>query len=280
MFPALAEAIPANTKVKFTATAYGGWSAGVYNFTATAQIPAGAMLCVSGYQNTALTSLSVQVFTSAKATSASASYAISSGDGGATVNLGTWETEGNHPQRISYGSNNEEQSNIFQFLNGIGLMSDIWKAKTKFDMMCTSYTSLQGFLGGFPEDFRNCLGLCSIHNITNDVYESPDSAHAKSTEYTHNGYFWLPSRKEIYGDNENSREASETQFPYYQYVATTNADKQMYAKGAGSPTSYWIRTPYAGYAHSVRICYAGNGGALNGSHATDADAVAPLAILT
>lgn len=279
-FAKVAEAIPANTVCKFTAIGYGGWTAGTYHFTATAEIPAGAVLGISGYQNTALTSLNVQVFANHKATSASASYAIASGDGGATVDLGTWGTNANHPQRVSYGSNNEAQSNIFQFLNGdsgSGYMDSIFVPKSDYDLMCTSFTSLKGFLGGFDEEFRECLGLCAIHNITNGVYE--ESGYTINDEYTHQGYFWLPSRREIYGSSETSKEDSETQFPYYANVGTTNADKLGYAKGAVSPTTEWLRTPYAGNAISVGIVYAGCGGALDGYDAYGSIGVRPLAIL-
>ena len=276
-------AIAAGTVCKFTlSAAYSSWAAGTYNFTATAAIAAGSKLCIGGNAGTALTSLKVNVYANAKATSASAQYTIASGDGDATLNLGTWITDCNHPQRISYGSNNELESNIFQWLNGdtgSNYMDSIWVAKTKYDMMCTSYTSLKGFLGGFPDDFRECLGLARIHNLTNDVFESQDATYPVSTEYYHTGYFWLPSRKEIYGSNENTRESSESQFEYYANLGTTNADKLMYAKGAASPTTYWLRTPYAGSASNVRICYTGSGGALNSYGASNSNGVAPLAIL-
>ena len=282
MFAALAEAIPSGTVVQFTATTYGQWAAGAWHFTASVDLPAGTMLCLNKYQDTALGSTSVTAYANQKATTPFATMALSEGAGDATVDLGAWETDGNHPQRISYGSNNEEQSNFFQFLNGdtgSNFMDSIWAPKTKYDMMSSSFTSLKGFLGGFSEEFRSYLGLCSIPNITNDVFESQDSAHAKQTQYNHNGYFFLPSRKEIYGTNENAREDGETQFDYYKDIGTTDADKLMYAQNAASPTSYWLRTPYAGGANVVRVCYAGNGGALNGSNATNSNGAAPLAIL-
>ena len=279
-FASVAEAIPANTVCKFTAPrTYNSWEQGVYHFTATAEIPVGSKLLFSGNQNNAFTAMTVQVYANAKATSSSASYAISSGDGDATVNLGTLESDLNHYYRILWGSNNAEQSNIHQFLNGTGVLADSWVAKTKFDMMCTSYSSLVGFYGGFPADFRDCLGLCSVHNLTNDDYEAPDSSTAKQNEYSYNAYFWLPSRKEVYGTNENTREASEAQFPYFGQIATTDADKLMYAKGASSPVSYWLRTPRAGYASYVRSCDTGSGGALGSSGASSSLGVAPLAIL-
>ena len=280
-FAKVAEAIPANTVCKFTAISYGGWEAGTYHFTATSQISVGSMLCINAYQNTALTSCKVVVYANEKATSASAQYDISSGDGDATVNLGTWGTECNHPQRISYGSNNEAQSNLFQFLNadtGNSYMDSVFTPKTMWDMMDTSFTSKKGFLGGFSDEFRSYLGLCAIPNITNTVFET-NGYTADGKNYTHNGYFFLPSRKEIYGSNETTYEDGETQFDYYRDLATTDADKLMYAKNATSPTSYWLRTPYAGHAYTVRICYTGNGGALDSSNAFSSTGVAPLAIL-
>lgn len=279
-FKKVATAIPAGTVCKFNTITYGGWAAGDYNFTATDDIPVGSMLCISGYQNTALTSLNVDVYANQKATTKSASYAISSGDGGATVDLGAWGTDCNHPQRVSYGSNNEAQSNLFQFLNGdsgSGVMADIFEPQTEYDMMASAFNTLKGFLSGFPDDFRECLGLVDIPNLTNNVFES--APYQTNQHYTHTGYFFLPSRKEIYGSAENANETDETQMPYYAEIATENADKLMYANGAANPTTYWLRTPYASHAHTVRICDAGNGGALNLDSAFHSHGAAPLAIL-
>lgn len=280
-FASIETAIEAGTVCKFTATKIDNWDAGVYNFTATEAIAVGSKLKLDNhaYNTGALTTRKVQVFADAKSTTPLASYAISAGEGDATLDLGTWGVELNHAHRNAYGSNNEEQSNLFQWLNASGQMSDVFVPKTKFDMMDSTYATLQGFLGGFPQDFIDCLGLCAVHNLTNDVYEAPDSANAKSSEYTHNAYFWLPSRKEIYGTNENTREDSESQFAYYSEVGTTNADKLMYAKGATSPYHYWLRTPSAGSAYNVRICNTGYGGALNRGDASNSYGVAPLAII-
>lgn len=279
-FTKVKEAIPAGSVCKFTTIAYGGWLAGDWHFTADAAIDAGKMLCISGYQNAALETLKVQVFDTPKATSPSAQYNIVSGDGGATVNLGTWGTDCNHPQRVSYGSNNEAQSNFFQFLNadtGNSAMDTVFEQKTEYDMMTSQFTSLKGFLGGFSDEFRSYLGLCAIPNIANNVFES--DPYAINTKYTHNGYFFLPSRKEIYGSNENANEDSETQFDYYRDIATSDADKLMFAENAASPTTYWLRTPHAGNAGTVRLCGTGNGGALSSNYAISSYGAAPLAIL-
>lgn len=282
MFAPLTEAIPSGTVVKFTATTCGSWTAGDRHFTASENLPVGTMLCINGYQNTALESLSVQAFADQKATTAFATMPIVAGDGDATVDLGAWETDGNHPQRISYGSNNDAESNFFQFLNGDsgnGYMSSIFVPKTKYDMMASSFNSLKGFLGGFSDEVRDCLGLAKIHNITNTVFESQDSAYTKNTEYTYNGYFFLPSRKEVYGSNENAHEDSEVQFDYYKEIATADHDKLMYAEKATSPTTYWLRTPFDGLARRVRVCGTGYDGALSYDSASLSRGAAPLGIL-
>jgi len=277
---ALTEAIPAGSVCKFrNPTVYGSWNVGTYHFTATNEIPVGAMLCINTYQNTPLLSSQVNVFANPKATSTLAQYDIADGDGDATVDLGDWT---NHPQRVSFGSNNEAEAGITQWLNGVtgdSFMDSIWEQKTPHDMMNSAFTSLKGFLGGFPEEFQNALKLCNVHNITNDVFEDPDGNYVVNDEYTHLAKLWLPSRKEIYGSNETAKEESETQFPYYAEIATTDADKLMYAKGATSPISYWLRTPHASVADYVRVCYTGSGGALDGSSAVVAYGVAPLGIL-
>lgn len=282
-FASVDEEIPAGTICKFTIPAtYDKWTAGTYKFTATEAIPAGSKLCMSGYSSTAILSTTVRVYASAKATTQSAQYEITEDDGSATLNLGTFNTDLNHSQRISYGSNNDEESGLLQFLNadtGDLFMDSVWVPKTKYDMMPTAFTSLKGFLGGFPEAFKNALKTCVVHNITNNVFESQDSAHQTNQSYTYNAKVFLPSRKEIYGSQENANEASETQFPYFANIGTENADKLMYAKGATSPTSYWLRTPYASYAYFVRICNAARGGELNNYSAINSIGVVPLAIL-
>lgn len=279
-FAKVSETIPAGTVVKFTAITYGSWAAGDWHFTAENAIDAGKMLCLSGTQDNTLDTLTVKVFDTPKDTTASAEYAISAGDGEATVNLGTWGVELNHPQRMRYGSNNEAQSNLFQSLNGdsgSGVMADIFEPQSDFDMMSTDFSTLKGFLGGFSDEFRSYLGLCAIPNTANNVHEN--APYEKSTHYVHNGYFFLPSRMEIYGSTETANETDEAQFPYYRDIGTENADKLMHAKNASAPTSCWVRTPYASVASTVRICYTGAGGGLHVNGATGRFGAAPLGIL-
>ena len=188
---------PAGTVFNFTCPGYGGWLAGTYHFTAPQAVPAGSKFCISDYQNVALLNCKVRIFDNAKSATATQTLDILEGEESGGVDLGTWGTNANHPHHVSYGSNNDAQSGLLQFLNGSGLMSDNFFPSTKYDMMPTAFTSLQGFYGGFPEDFRECLALCRVHNVSNNVYEEAAvAAFSRSTAYavgdycTYNHILW------------------------------------------------------------------------------------------
>lgn len=247
------------------------WTAGTYKFTTTAQVPAGGILKLSGNWGTALTSLSVQAFASRSATTASFTCAITSGSGG--TSLGTWGTELNHAHRIGYGSNNWKESAMRQFLNSEGAAGQFWTPQTKFDYAPSWNASTAGFLAGFDDDFLDSLGVCSVHNISNSVYESPDSAVQAGERYTTQDRIWLPSRKEIYGDSEGVGE-DVSQFPLY--VGTEAAAKIKY-NNSGVYKPYWLRSPTATNARYVRVSY--TGGSLNDYSAALAVGVVPACII-
>ena len=277
---ALETAIPAGTVCKFTTPAFRSWVAGTYNFTATQEIPVGSMLCVDGYADTTLDTQSVSVYASPKATTASATYAISSGDGGATYDFGTWGTDCNHPGRIAYGSNNFAQSNILQYLNGdsgANNMDSIWIPKSKYDMMDATYYNYAGWLGGFPSDFKAALKTCGVLNITNSTYEDSDSGYNLSSVYSVPCKVWLPSIKEIYGINIVSRAGLEKQLPYY--YGLTNKDRVMYAPGDRAPSLYWMRTPFPTDPTFVYYCDGSLGGDYYGTAPASTFGIAPMAIL-
>lgn len=266
-----ASALAAGTYCFTVPETVGSWTAGTYKFTTTAQVPAGGILKISGNWGTALTSLSVQAFASRYAATASATYAITSGSGG--TSLGTWGTECNHIHRISYGSNNWKESAMRQFLNAEGAAGQFWTPQTKFDHAPSWNATTAGFLAGFDDDFLDSLGVCSVHNITNSVYESPDSTTQVGEVYTTQDRIWLPSRKELYGSSEGVGE-DVAQFPLY--VGTTDSAKVKY-NNSGVYKPYWLRSPLASSALDVRISY--TGGSLNIYGAADASGVVPACII-
>lgn len=283
---ALTEKIPAGTVCKFTVNTGGSqpataWTAGTYHFTATAGIPRKAMLCISSHNaNSTLTDLKVAVYRSQKPGSPIYEYQIYSGAGDATVNLGTWGTDSscNHSDRVNYGSDNAAEANITQFLNAntfTKTIGSVFVPKTKFDMLDPMYSDSAGFLTYFPADFRCALRWCNVHNITNGVYESPDSEYTVNSDYTYSARMWIPSSKEVYGYSVNSNENSEAQFPVY--VGTNNAAKALTTRDGNTYYPYILRTPYDGDAHYVMCNYVDEG-----EMAIPANlvlAIAPMAVL-
>lgn len=201
----------------------------------------------------ALTDCTVDVYRNQKSAVPYASFEIKSGNGDATVDLGTFGTgDCNHTDRITFGSNNYAESNIDQYLNSCTYgytFGDVWEPKSDFDMIDTEYPNFTGYLTGFPADFRAALRWCDVHNITNTVYESPNSLYTTNSDYTISRKVWLPSRKEIFGSYDTSYESVESQFPAY--VGTDNAAKAVHTRTGSSLCPYFLRTPYKTTGHYV-----------------------------
>ena len=270
--PPLETAISANSVVKMTLdVAYESWTAGDYSFTPTVDLPIGTVLCINEMASAALTSRKVQAYDSPKCLNKLGEWEISSGSELATVDLGTWQ---NSPQRVSGGSSNDAQSNLFQWLNADGIARDLWTPQTDFDLMTSDYTAtLKGFYAGFPTAFKSALGLADIHNLTNNVYET--GGYQTGEECTYTGKFWLASRKEVYGTEENSNESAESQFQYF-----ADGGSEKLTTKSGSVSSYWLRTPHASYADTVRSCNPTKNPTIRGRMCLGSIALAPVAILS
>ena len=241
--------LAAGTYNVILATAYGGWAAGTYQFTLTQAVPAGGQLCINGYESTAITSLKVQSFANRTTNTDTESVAITAGSGG--TNLGTFgEGAINHIQRVSYGSNNYKESAMRQFLNSSAAAGSVWIPQTKFDRPPSWLTSLAGYKNGLDQDFLAVVGKVVLPCSANSIYEAPDSSITKGTKYNLNDEFYLASEMEIFNENRDVADDSKV-FPFY--VGAGNADRIKYRDG--SAAHWWLRTPYSGYAHSVRRVY-------------------------
>lgn len=258
--------LAAGTYNVILATAYGGWAAGTYQFTLTQAVPAGGQLRINGYENTAITSLNVQSFADRTTNTATESVAITAGSGG--TNLGTFgEGAINSIQRVSYGSNNYKESAMRQFLNSSAAAGSVWTPQTKFDRPPSWLTSLAGYKAGLDQDFLAVVGQVVLPCSANNVYEAPDSTITKGTAYTLNDEFYLASRAEIFGSHDVND--GTVLFPFYEGAG--NADRIKYRDG--SAAGWWLRTPYSGVAHIVRLV--GSDGTVSGSSAYLAHGLAP-----
>ena len=258
--------LPAGTYNVILATAYGGWAAGTYQFTLTQAVPAGGQLRINGYESTAITSLKVQSFANRTTNTATESVSITAGSGG--TSLGTFGVELNHPQRVSYGSNNYKESAMRQFLGSSAAAGSVWTPQTKFDRPPSWQTSLAGYKAGLDQDFLAVVGKVVLPCSANNTYEAPDSSIAKGTKYTLNDEFYLASAREIFNTNWDVADDSKV-FPFYEGAG--NADRIKYRDG--SAAYWWLRTPYSGDALSVRLV--NSDGTVYGSNAYIAHGLAP-----
>ena len=241
--------LPAGTYNFTLATAHSSWAAGTYQFTLQKNLPMGGQLCINNNADVQLTSRQVVAFASRTSSEVTESAAITSGSGG--TSLGTFGVELNHPQRITYGSNNYKESAIRQFLNKSGAAGSIWTPQTKFDRPPTWQTSLAGFVGGLGEDFLSVIGEVIVPCATNNTYESPDSTTVKGGKYTVSDKFYLASQREIFGTSSDSVEDDSNLFPYYE--SATNTDRSKYRNGVG--VRWWTRSPFSQRAYYNRSVY-------------------------
>lgn len=253
----------------FTIAAYDQWVAGTYQFTLTSPVPAGGQICITGqypYQGN-ITAASIKTYSSRTTTTVIETAAITAGSGG--TSLGTCgEGTLNHTHRIAYGSNNYKESAMRQFLNSSAAAGSVWTPQTKFDRPPTWLTTLAGYKAGLDQDFLAVVCPVTLPCAANNTYEAPDSTIAKNTKYTLNDEFYLASRKEVFGSSDDVADDT-TVFPFYS--GATAADRIKYRDG--SAAHWWLRTPHAWSAHSVRLVR--SDGTLNSSRAYYALGLAP-----
>lgn len=240
------EAIPAGTYHFTISETYSSWTAGTYQFTLANQLPKGGQLCINGDASAAMTSRKVTAYASRTATTASETCDITSGSSG--TDLGAFGNGLNHPQRVSYGSNNYKESAIRQHLNSSAAAGSVWSPQTKFDRPPAWAATLAGFVAGLPAEFLAAVGEVNLPCTANNTYESTDSSVTKNTAYTLHDKFYLLSQNEVFGSKPITADQSAL-LTYF--VGATNADRIGYLAD-GSAAYQWLRTPNPDDARSVR----------------------------
>ena len=264
------EGLAAGTYNITAASAYSQWAAGTYQFTLTQAVPAGGQLCISGAYDAALTTRKIRSYASQTSTTVIEEVSITEGSGG--TSLGTFATELNHPQRISYGSNNYKESAARQMLNSSAAAGSVWTPQTKFDRPPSWQTTQEGFLKGCSADFLAAIQTAVVKCSANNTYEAPDSTVTKNTAYELTDKVFLASRVEV-GFGTGDVGDSSTLFQFYD-----GADNDDRIKLLGTSARYWwLRTPYSGYAYGVR--YVGTDGSLTNNDASGAYGLVPACII-
>ena len=262
-------------------TTYDKWPAGSYQFTTTKTHPKNAQFCLSGNAGMAMTSLKVRIYDGGfDDTTVSEELAITAGSGG--TSLGAMGTELNHWQRVSYGSNNNAQSNCRQFLNSTAQQGKVCKQMTKYDRKPSWDTGTDnayaGFLHGMGKDFLNAIATAVVSCRTNNVFEIASldgTAFATGQTYELHDKVFLLSRPEIWGDWDSASLKDGTQLEYYNGL--TNLERIKYDEFGVARTA-WVRSPYPSLAHSERTVN-GATGAVYGDYAFNAIGVVAACVI-
>lgn len=241
------------------------WYAGdvgkTISFTLTQAIPEGGQLLLGNAYNATMIGATISSYASPSTTAATQTVTMSEGSGGTDLgsltNAGTPANHINSIQRALLGSNRWKYAAIRQMMNSDKEAGNAWTPQTEFDRPPAWASNTAGFLNGLEPEFLSVVSETSYVVAKNTVTDGG------GTE-TLTDKFYLPSRTEIFGDNEIANNPEGAQYAYY--VGATNADRIKYR--AGTARYWWLRTPHASRAHAVR--YVSTSGAVHYYYASNA----------
>lgn len=271
---AFAEGLAAGT-YKFTVGAH-PWVAGdvnkVLTFTLAHDIAAGGQLVFNGSYNATLVGTTITAFASTTSTTAAETVTMIEGNTG--TDLGTIlrsKTDAiNSIDRALLGSNNWLESAMRQYLNSDKAAGSVWTPQSVFDRPPTWAATTAGFLHGIDPDFVAVLGNVKKTTGLNSISDGGGTA-------VHDEKVFLLSRSEVFMGDEYAG-GEDTPYAYYKNYSdnqspSTGEDKNRIKYRAGGARYWWLRSPNAGDAVSVRLV--SSSGAWYGGNATYALGVAP-----
>lgn len=268
-----------------------------YQFTTTAEIPAGGQVMVSGNNefytwgapDYAPTLWKVHTYASNAATTPlEQNLAVTEGSGG--TSLGTLTSTAkyaasgiNNLQRAAYGYNRWAQSANRQYYNSDAAVGAWWTPQNPFDRAPKQLSSVRGFKAGFEEEFLNIIKPVKTVTALNTVSDVDIGA----TETTYDTFF-LPSLEQeyivpqlsgqegVYWEYWKQRLGLTTPQGWYDTYKT--AAHIRYAYDAKTSAQYCrLRSVYRGYASTV--WHVNTSGYANGDYATYAYRGCPACVI-
>ena len=227
---------------------YGGGK--TYQFTLTQDVPVGGQLTFGWANNTQAVNAKITSYSGATSTTQIEQVSVTEGNGG--TSLGTTDgtnTNVNHIHRVRFGSNNPLQSALRQFLNSDKSAGNVWTPQTNFDRPPAWAGNTAGFMSDLDSDFLAVTGKVNKTTALNTVTDGGGSV-------TLDDKFFLLSRSEVYGGLENNINEG-SPYPYYKDYsnfseASEAADINRIKYRNGTAQLWWLRSPYAVAANSVR----------------------------
>ena len=230
-----------------------GWTG--IQFTTTKVIPVGGQIVIVGWESGKISAKTISTFESNTATTALESgLVLSNGTGGTslgTIHKYNEDADGymNVLQRLRYGSNNWNESNIRQWLNSAAA-SGWWTPTHSLDRLSATYANLEGFMNGLDAEFAAVLGPVDVVTRKNNVFENDNER--GNYVYTTRDKIFLLSNDEVGFAVEGIAQGSVVDF----YKDAANADRIKYDySSTATARHWWLRSPSPGYANLARLVY-------------------------
>ncbi len=264
-----------NFTIQGSYTPIGGTSK-TFQFTLTDDVPAGGQLTFSWAYNTQAGSAKITSYGADLTTVIESGISVTEGSSG--TSLGTTDgnsTNLNFIEKARFGSNNYSESAIRQFLNSNNSAGSVWAPQTNFDRPPTWANNTAGFMSDLDSDFLAVVGTANKVTCLNTVADGGGSI-------TTTDKFFLLSRSEVYGGNENGAVNEGGPYAYYKdYSDLSEAgignDTNRIKYRNQSATSWLIRTPLSSGAGNIRTI--NTSGASNSTGSYSSSALCPACVI-
>ena len=232
-------------------------------FTLSNAVPAGGQIVFN--QGTTQSCVGSTISTYASATSKTIIETVTMTEGSGGTSLGTIyntkQTYLNSMQRALAGNNNYKESAIRQLLNSSAAAGSVWTPQNVWDRPPDWISTEAGFMNDIDEDFVAVVGEVSKITARNTLCDGGGSD-------TTADVFFLLSREEIYGGQENNIDEGGAYEYYSKYSdlsspGLTSPDANRVKYQNGTARTWWLRTPIAGdarYARYITTTGTGSGG--------------------
>ena len=221
-----------------------------YTFTSTQAVPAGGVIYIK--TRSEYVPLTLTIYAADRKTVIEDDIAVTTTSG--TDNL----TPINDYVRMRYGNNNYPISALRQWLNSESA-TFAWTPLGLYDMPSSYETA--GFIKLLDADLQAVIGAVD-KQVALATYDG-------GGQELFSDKVFLLSRKEIFGDNEGVV-TGEVVYPFWD--GSSNADRIK-----GSPSYWWLRSPYVSSTHNTRIVH--TSGELSYSRALYSYGLAPACVI-
>ena len=263
-----------------------------YQFTLTKEVPAGGQIVWSWAYNQQVANTKISTYASGSdRTALESGVVVTAGTGGTdlgTVLIAVQESAGlNSIHRMRYGSNKWSESATRQHLNSAKVAGQVWSPKSHWDRPPSWDASTAGFMHGLdPEFIKICADVELLTALSTAAGDTTTIEGSAGTGYeTTVDKFFLPSRPEVFGGEDNASDKGDA---WQYYSANSDKSSQANSPGAdsnrikvqasnGNPYYWWLRSPYVGDGNLVSNV--NTDGSIHIIIASDSTGVAPACVI-